>query len=171
MFAPIHIQSNFHITLSSKPYLPTIKLKSFLLNYKGCSIFSMFGIGRNWKVISHGVANKKSEAIITSNIQLFAIDQRTWNENEVYKYIYGWNEDGSDEGSLLAEMLQVDGRRLVVNYESRAHIFGRSAKFFGARKIENENYRRWFHSTKVLCKAQLVDWSAHCKRIIKANKM
>jgi hypothetical protein len=30
---------------------------------------------------------------------------------------------------------------------------------------------KWSHSTKVLCKVQLVDWSAHCKRIIKANKM
>jgi hypothetical protein len=27
MFAPFHIQSNFHTTLSSKPYLPIIKLE------------------------------------------------------------------------------------------------------------------------------------------------
>jgi hypothetical protein len=27
MFAPFHIQFNFHITLSSKPYLQIIKLK------------------------------------------------------------------------------------------------------------------------------------------------
>jgi hypothetical protein len=30
MFTPLHIQSNFHITLSSKPYLPTIRLEAEL---------------------------------------------------------------------------------------------------------------------------------------------
>jgi hypothetical protein len=68
MFAPIHIQSNFHITLSSKPYLPTIKLESFLLNYKGCSIHIMFGVGRDWRIFSNGVVDKEFEAIIASNI-------------------------------------------------------------------------------------------------------
>lgn len=30
MFAPLHIQSNFHTTFSSKPYLQTIKLEAKL---------------------------------------------------------------------------------------------------------------------------------------------
>jgi hypothetical protein len=111
----------------------------------------MSKVGRDWRVFSHGVVNKTYEAIIVSNIQLSTTDQRTLVEDEVHKQIYGWNENGSDEGSLLVEILQVDGGRLIIDYESRAHIFGRSAKLFGARKIENEN------CTKVVCKAQLVN--------------
>ncbi len=79
--------------------------------------------------------------------------QRTLEEDDVHKQIYGWSENGSDEGSLLA----VEGRSLVATYESRACIFGRSAKLFGAKKIKNEIYKKWSHSTKVLCKAQHVD--------------
>jgi hypothetical protein len=30
MSTPLHIQSNFHITLYSKPYLPTIRLEALL---------------------------------------------------------------------------------------------------------------------------------------------
>jgi hypothetical protein len=86
--------------------------------------------------------NKKFEAIFASNIQLFAIDQGTSKEDGVHKHIYGWSENGSDEGSLLVKILQVDGGRLIANYESIAHIFGRSAKIFGARKIKNENCKK-----------------------------
>ncbi len=134
MFAPIHIQSNFHNTLSSKPYLPTIKFESFLLNYKGCSIHSMFRVGRDQRVLSRRVEDKKFETIIASNIQLFTIDQRSLKEDEAHKQIYGWNENGSDEGSLLLEILQAYGGRSVVDYESRVRIFGRNAKLFGAKK-------------------------------------
>jgi hypothetical protein len=74
MFAPIHIQSNFHTTFSSKPYLPTIKQKSFFFSCKGCSIHNMSEVGRHWRVFSHEVVDKKSEAIITSNIQLSTTD-------------------------------------------------------------------------------------------------
>ncbi len=77
----------------------------------------------------------------------------------------------NDEGPLLAKILQVEKGRLIVDYESRVHIFGRSTELFGARKIENENCRRWLHSTKVLCKVQPINWSAHYKRIIKTNRI
>jgi hypothetical protein len=77
MFAFIRIQSNCHNTLSSKPYLPTIKLKSFLLSCKGCSIHNMSKIGRDWKVFSHGVVDMKSEVIIAWNIHLSTTNQRT----------------------------------------------------------------------------------------------
>ncbi len=90
-------------------------------------------------VFSHGVANKNFEVITTSNIQLSVTNQGTLEEDEAHKWIYGWGENGSDEGSLLVEILQVDGGRLVDDYESKAHIFGRSAKLFGARKTKNEN--------------------------------
>jgi len=90
-------------------------------------------------VFSHGVANKIFEVITTSNIQLSVTNQGTLEEDEAHKWIYGWGENGSDEGSLLVEILQVDGGRLVDDYESKAHIFGRSAKLFGARKTKNEN--------------------------------
>ncbi len=142
MFAPIHIQPNFHMSLSSKPYLPTTKLKSFLLNCKGCSIHNTSKVGRDWRVFSHGIVDKKFEAIIASNIQLFATDQGTSEEDEVDKWIYGWSENGSDEGSLLVEILQIDGRRPITDYESRAHTFGRSVELFGARKTKNENCRK-----------------------------
>jgi len=98
----------------------------------------LVGIG----VFSHGVADKKFEVITASNIQLSTTDQGTSEEDEAHKRIYGWGENGSDEGSLLVEILQVDGGRLVLNYESKAHIFGRSAKLFGARKTKNENCMR-----------------------------
>jgi len=42
------------------------------------------------------------------------------------------------ERSKAGKILQADGRRLVVDYESKAHIFGRNVKLFGIRKIENE---------------------------------
>ncbi len=85
MFVPIHIQTNFHTTLSSKPYLITIKLESFLFSCKRCSIHSMSKVGRDWRVFSHGIVDKKFEAIIASNIQLFAIDQGTSKEDEAHK--------------------------------------------------------------------------------------
>jgi hypothetical protein len=102
----------------------------------------MFKVGKDWKVFCHGVVDKKFETIIASNIQLFTIDQWTSKEDEAHKWIYGWNENGSDEGSLLAEILQVDGGRLSIDYESRAHIFGRSVELFRVRKTNNENCRR-----------------------------
>jgi hypothetical protein len=102
----------------------------------------MSEVGRDWKVFSHGVVDKKFEAIIASNIQLFAIDQKTLEEDEAHKHIDGWNENGSDEGSSLAKILQVDGGRLVIDYGSRAHIFRRSVQLFGIKKTENENCRR-----------------------------
>ncbi len=105
MFAPIHIQPNFHTTFSSKPYLPTIKLKSFFFSCKGCSIHNMSEVGRDQKVFSHGIVDKKFEAITISNIQLSAIDERTLEEDEVDKWIYGSSENGSDEDSLLVEIL------------------------------------------------------------------
>jgi hypothetical protein len=37
--------------------------------------------------------------------------------------------------------LQADGGRSVVDYESRAHIFGRNVELFGTRKTENETVR------------------------------
>jgi hypothetical protein len=49
-------------------------------------------------------------------IQLSATNQRTLKENEVHKRIYGWSENGNDEGSLLAKILQADGGRLVANH-------------------------------------------------------
>ncbi len=102
----------------------------------------MPGVGRDWRVFSHGVADKKSEAITASNIKLSATDQGTPEEDEAHKQKYGWSESESDEGSLLAEILQADGGRSVADYESRARIFGRSAKLFGARKTENEDSSR-----------------------------
>jgi hypothetical protein len=102
----------------------------------------MSRVGKDWRVFCHGVADKKFEATAASNIQLSTINQGTSKKDEAHKWIYGWSENGSDEGSLLAEILQVDGGRLVVDYESKAHIFGRSAKLFGARKTKNENCRR-----------------------------
>ncbi len=87
MFAPIHIRSNFHITLSSKPYLPTIKLEGFLLNYKGCSILNMFGVGRDWRVISHGVAIKNlklSLLQIYNYLQLIKGPQRKMGFINIY---------------------------------------------------------------------------------------
>jgi hypothetical protein len=102
----------------------------------------MSKVGRDWRFISHGVANKKYEAIIASNIQLSIIDQRSLEEDETHKQIYGWNENGSDKGSLLVDLLQVDGGRSVANYENRTYIFGRNAKLLGAKKTENENCRR-----------------------------
>ncbi len=125
MFAPIHIQSNFHITLSSKPYLPTIKLESFLLNCKGYSIHNMFRVGRDQRVFSHGFADEKSEAITTSNIQLFAIDQRSLKENEIHKWIYGWNENGSDEGFLHAKYYkQMEEGQLLIMKAKLASLEG-----------------------------------------------
>jgi hypothetical protein len=44
------------------------------------------------------------------------------------------SENGGHEGSLLAEILQVEGGRSIVDYESRVCIFGRSAKLFGTKK-------------------------------------
>jgi hypothetical protein len=38
--------------------------------------------------------------------------------------------------------LQVDGRRSIIDYESRTCIFGRSVELFGARKTKNENSKR-----------------------------
>jgi len=67
----------------------------------------MFRVGRDWRVFSHGIVDKKSEVITTSNIQLSTIDQGTSKEDEVHKQIYGWSENVSDEGSLLAKILQV----------------------------------------------------------------
>jgi hypothetical protein len=87
----------------------------------------MSKVGKDWRVFSHGVVDKKYEVIIASNIQLYVIDQRTSKD---------------DEGSLLVEILQIDGGRSVANYESRACIFGRSVELFGTRKIENENCRK-----------------------------
>jgi hypothetical protein len=87
----------------------------------------MSKIGKDWRVFSHGVVDKKYEVIIASNIQLYVIDQRTSKD---------------DEGSLLVEILQIDGGRSVANYESRACIFARSVELFGTRKIENENCRK-----------------------------
>jgi hypothetical protein len=98
----------------------------------------MSKVGKDWRVFSHGVVNKKFEAITASNIQLSTTNQRKSKEDEVHKRIYGWSENGSDEGSLLAKILQVKGGRSIVDYESRAHIFGRSVELFGAREIENE---------------------------------
>jgi hypothetical protein len=106
------------------------------------TIHSTSGGGRDWRVFSHGVADKKSEAITASNIQLSATDQGTSEEDEAHKQKYGWSESESDEGSLLAEILQADGGRSAADYESRAHIFGRSAELFGARKTENEDSSR-----------------------------
>jgi hypothetical protein len=77
-----------------------------------------------------------------SNIQLSTTDQRNLKEDEAHKKIYGWNENESDEGYLLAKILQVERGRSIANYESRAHIFGRSVGFFGTRKIENGNYKK-----------------------------
>ncbi|KAH9553191.1 hypothetical protein CY35_09G105600 [Sphagnum magellanicum] len=104
----------------------------------------MPGVSRDWRVFSHGVADKKSEAITASNIQLSGTDQGTSEEDEAHKRKYGWSESesGSDEGSLLAEIRQADGGRSVADYESRACIFGRSAELFGARKTENEDSSR-----------------------------
>jgi hypothetical protein len=80
MFEPIRIQSNFHTTLSLKPYLPIIKLESFLLSCKGCPIHNLSRVGRNWRVFSHRVVDMKSKTITASNIQLFTIDQGTLKE-------------------------------------------------------------------------------------------
>jgi hypothetical protein len=97
--------------------------------------------GGDWRAFSHGVADKKSEAITASNIKLSATDQGT-SEEEAHKRKYGWSESGSDEGSLLAEILQAVGGRSATDYQSRALIYGRSAELFGARKTENEDCRR-----------------------------
>jgi hypothetical protein len=40
----------------------------------------MSRVGRNWKVFSHGVVDKKSKVIIVSNMQLPTIDQGTLEE-------------------------------------------------------------------------------------------
>jgi hypothetical protein len=106
------------------------------------TIHSTSGGGRDWRVFSHGVADKKSEAITASNIQLSATDQGTSEEDEAHKQKYGWSESESDESSLLAEILQADGGKSAADYESRARIFGRSAELFGARKTESEDSRR-----------------------------
>jgi hypothetical protein len=45
----------------------------------------MSKVGRDWRVFSHGIVDKKFEAIIASNIQLFAIDQGTSKEDEAHK--------------------------------------------------------------------------------------
>jgi hypothetical protein len=45
----------------------------------------MFEVGRDWRVFSHGVVDKKFEAIIVSNIHLFAIDQGTSKEDAAHK--------------------------------------------------------------------------------------
>jgi len=89
----------------------------------------MFEVGRDWKVFSNGVVDKEFEVIIATNIQLYMTNQTTLEEDEVHKQIYGWSENGSDEGSLLVEKLQIDGGRSIVDYESRACIFGRNANF------------------------------------------
>jgi len=60
----------------------------------------MSEVGRDRRVFSNGIVDKKFEAIIDLNIQLSMIDQRTLKEDEAHKRIYGWNENGSDEGSL-----------------------------------------------------------------------
>ncbi len=106
------------------------------------TIHSTSGGGRDWRVFSHGVADKKSEALTASNIKLSETDQGTPEEDEAHKQKYGWSESESDEGSLLAEILQADGGRSAADYESRARIFGRSAELFGARKTESEDSRR-----------------------------
>ncbi len=82
--------------------------------------------GRDWRAFSHGVADKK--AITASNIKLSATDQGT-SEEEAHKRKYGWSEIGSDEGSLLAEILQAVGERSATDYESRAPIYGRVQSF------------------------------------------
>jgi hypothetical protein len=42
----------------------------------------MSKIGKDWRVFSHGVVDKKYEVIIASNIQLYVIDQRTSKDDE-----------------------------------------------------------------------------------------
>jgi hypothetical protein len=53
------------------------------------TIHIMSGGGRDWRVFSHGVADKKSEAITSSNIKLSATNQGTPEEDEAHKQKYG----------------------------------------------------------------------------------
>jgi hypothetical protein len=99
-----------------------------------------------------------SETIIASNIHLSATNQGTSKEDETHKQKYGWSENGSDEGSLLVEMLQADGRRSIVDYESKICIFGRSVKLFGAIVVVFKTFGSCANDDKTLL-VQLVPLS------------
>jgi hypothetical protein len=83
---------------------------------------------------------KKSVPQIYNYLQLIKGPHRKMRF--ISEYMDGVRMGRNDEGPLLTKILQVEKGRLIVDYESRVHIFGRSTELFGARKIENENCRR-----------------------------
>jgi hypothetical protein len=74
---------------------------------------------------------------ISSYLQLLKGPQR--------KRLISGNMDGVRVGVMKVPYLQkyckLEEGQSATDYESRAHIFGRSAELFGARKTENEDCR------------------------------